>query len=219
MLRIVDVELDPIFPRVIWIFFVAADDWDVSGSGWSMGRSGDAFKEGRGASILHSKVDVFFDFIREGGYIGEVDDAVVFRIDDGKGECTVSFFHGQDWDHDVVCPCVHLLIVRMVPLVVKDGLAQGHCGINLGVGRMRGLQYLHLESVGFRRGRRKTSKVCFNLRWGGSGSRAVVQSVATDCSFEPREGALRGGCAFLPFWTTYPFEQCKQYFWGALPLS
>ena len=88
-----------------------------------MGRSGDAFKEGRGASILHGKVNVLFDFVSEGGYVGEVDDAVVFRIGDGKGECTVSFFHGQDWDHDIVCPCIHLHVVRMVSFVVEDGLA------------------------------------------------------------------------------------------------
>ena len=44
------------------------------------------FKEGRGASILHGKVDVLFDFVGEGGYIGEVDNVVVLRIGDGKGE-------------------------------------------------------------------------------------------------------------------------------------
>ena len=88
-----------------------------------MGRSGDAFEEGRGTSVLHGKVDVLFDFISEGRYIGEVDDAVVFCIGDGKGECAVSFFHGQDWDHDVVCPCIHLHVVRVVPFVVEDGFA------------------------------------------------------------------------------------------------
>ena len=61
-----------------------------------MGRSGDAFKEGRGVCILHGKVNVFLNFISEGRYICEVDDAVVLRIGDGKGERTVSFFHGQD---------------------------------------------------------------------------------------------------------------------------
>ena len=61
-----------------------------------MGRSGDAFEEGRGTSVLHGKVNVFFDFVSEGGYVGEVDDAVVFRIGDGKGECAVSILHGQD---------------------------------------------------------------------------------------------------------------------------
>ena len=170
-----------------------------------MGRSGDPFKEGRGASILHGKVDILFDLVSEGGYVSEVDNAVVLRIGDGKGERTVSFFHGQDWDHDVVCPCIHLHVVRMVPLIVKDGLAQGHCGVNLGTRRVSGLQYFCLEIVGFRRGRREASKVCLNLRWSRSGGRTVVRSVTTDCSFEPREGALRGGCAFLPFWTAYPF--------------
>ena len=184
-----------------------------------MGRSGDTFKEGRGASILYGEVDILFDFVSEGGYVGEVDDAVIFCVGDGKGECTVSFFHGHDWDHDIVCPCVHLLVVRMVPLVVKDGLAQGHCGVNLGAGRMSRLLYLCLESVGFRRGRGKASKVCFDFRWSGSGSGTVVRSVSAYCSFEPREGALRGGCVFLPFWTAYPFEQCRRYFWGVLPLS
>ena len=100
----------------------------------------------------------------------------------------------------------------MVPFVVEDGLAQGHCGINLGAGRVSGLQYFCLESVRFRRGRREASEIRFNFRWSGSGSGTVVRSVAADCSFEPREGALRGGCAFLPFWTAYPFEQCKRYF-------
>ena len=104
-----------------------------------MGRSGDAFKEGRGASILHGKVDIFFDLVSEGGYIGEVDNVVVLHIGDGKGERAVSFFHGQDWDHDVICPRVHLHVVRVVSLVVEDGLAQGHCGVNLGAGRMSGL--------------------------------------------------------------------------------
>ena len=170
-----------------------------------MGRSGDAFKEGGGMSILHGKVDVFFDLVSEGGYICEVDDAVVFHIRNGEGERTVGFFHGQDWNHDVVHPCIHFYVVRMVPFVVEDGLAQGHCGINLGVGRMSGLLYLHLEGVGFRRGRREASEVHLDLRWSGSGSGTVVQSILTDCSFEPREGALRGGCAFLPFWTAYPF--------------
>ena len=184
-----------------------------------MGRSGDAFEEGRGASILHGEVDILFNFVSEGGYVGEVDDVVVFRIDDGEGERTVSLLHGQDWGHDVVCPHIHLLVVRMVPFVVEDGLAQGHCRINLGAGRMSGFQYLRLEIVGFRRGRREASKICFDLRWSGSGSRTVVWSVTTDCSFEPREGALRGGCAFLPFWTAYPFKQCTRYFWGALLLS
>ena len=93
----------------------------------------------------------------------------------------------------------------MVPLVIKDGLAQGHCGINLGAGRVSGLQYFLLEVVGFRRGRGEASKVCLDLRRSGSGGRTVVQSVTTDGSFKPREGALRGGCAFLPFWTAYPF--------------
>ena len=65
-----------------------------------------------------------------------MDDAVVFRIGDGKGERAVSFFHGQDRDHDIVRPRIHLLVVRMIPLVVKDSFAQGHCGINLGTRRM-----------------------------------------------------------------------------------
>ena len=123
-----------------------------------MGRSGDAFKEGRGVSILHGKVDILFDFVSEGGYIGEVDDVVVFRIGDGKGEYTVSFFHGQDWGHDIVCPCIHLLVVRMLPFVVKDGLAQGHCGVNLGAGRMSGLKYFRLESSRFRGGGGKRAR-------------------------------------------------------------
>ena len=59
-----------------------------------MGGSGDAFEEGRGASILHGKVDIFFDLVSEGRYICEVNNAVVLRIGDGKGERTVSFFHG-----------------------------------------------------------------------------------------------------------------------------
>ena len=37
----------------------------------------------------------------------------------------------------------------MIPLVVEDGLAQGHCGINLGAGRMSGFNYFRLESSGF----------------------------------------------------------------------
>ena len=170
-----------------------------------MGRSGNAFEEGRGACILHGKVNIFFDLVSKGRYVGEVDDAVVFLIGDREGERTVSFLHGQDWDHDVVCPCVHLHVVRMVPLVVEDGLAQGYCGINLGAGRVSRFQYLCLEVVGFRRGRGEASEVHFDLRWSGSGSGTVVWSVSTDCSFKPREGALRGGCAFLPFWTAYPF--------------
>ena len=181
-----------------------------------MGRGGNAFKEGRGTCILHGEVNVFLDFVSEGGYVGEVDDAVVFRIGDGKGERAVSFFHGQDWDHDVVCPCIHLLVVRMIPLVVEDGLAQGHCGVDLGAGRMSGLKYFRLESSGFRGGRGEASKVCFDFRWGRSGSGTVVWGGATDHSVEPREGALRGGCVFLPFWTAYPCEQCKRCFWGAL---
>ena len=114
-----------------------------------------------------------------------MDDAVVFRIGDGKGERTVGFFHGQDWDHDIVCPRIHLFVVRMVPLVVEDGLAQGHCGVNLGAGRMSGFLYFCSEIVRFRRGRREASKICFDLRWGGSRSETVVRSVAADCSFEP----------------------------------
>ena len=51
-----------------------------------MGRGGDAFKEGRGASILHCKVDILFNFVSEGRYVHEMNDAVVFRIGDGKGE-------------------------------------------------------------------------------------------------------------------------------------
>ena len=84
---------------------------------------------------------------------------------------------------------------------------------------MSGLSYFHLESSGFRGGRGEASEVCFDFRWSGSGSGTVVRSIAADCSFEPREGALRGGCVFLPFWTAYPFEQCRWCFWGALPLS
>ena len=61
-----------------------------------MGRSGDAFKEGRGAGILHGKVDIFFNLVSEGGYVSEVDDAVVLCIGDGQGEQTVGFFHGHD---------------------------------------------------------------------------------------------------------------------------
>ena len=88
-----------------------------------MGRSGDAFEEGRGASILYGEVHIFLDFVSECGYVCEMNDAVVLRISDGKGECAVSIFHGHDWSHDVVCPCVHLLIVRMVPFVIEDGFA------------------------------------------------------------------------------------------------
>ena len=73
----------------------------------------------------------------------------------------------------------------MVPLIIENGLAQGHCGVNLGAGRVSGFQYLRLEGVGFRRGRGKMSKICFNFGWSGSGSGTVVRSVATDCSFEP----------------------------------
>ena len=87
-----------------------------------MGRSGDTFKEGRGASILHGKVNILFDLVSEGGYVSEMDNAVVLCIGDGKGERAVSFFHGQDWDHDVVCPCIHLHVVRVVPLVVEVAL-------------------------------------------------------------------------------------------------
>ena len=53
---------------------------------WNMGGSGDAFKEGRRAGILHGKVDVLFNFVSEGRYVGEMDNAVVFHIGDGKGE-------------------------------------------------------------------------------------------------------------------------------------
>ena len=88
-----------------------------------MGRSGDAFEEGRGASILYGEVHIFLNFVSERGYVCEMDAAVVLRIGDGKGECAVSVFHGRDWGHDIVCPCVHLLIVRMVPLVIEDGFA------------------------------------------------------------------------------------------------
>ena len=88
-----------------------------------MGGSGDAFEEGRGASVLYSEVHIFLDFVGECGYICEVDNAIVFCIGDGKGECTVRFFHGRDWGHDVVRPCFHLLIVRMVPFVIEDGFA------------------------------------------------------------------------------------------------
>ena len=41
----------------------------------------------------------------------------------------------------------------MIPLVVKDGLAQGHRGINLGAGRMSGFMYFRLEGSGFRGGK------------------------------------------------------------------
>ena len=180
-----------------------------------MGRSGDAFEEGRGASILYGEVHIFLDFVSKCGYICEMNDAVVLRIGDGKGECAVSVFHGRDWSHDVVCPCVHLLIVGMVPLVIEDGLAQGHRGIDLGAGRMSGFIYFRLEGSGFGGGRGEASEICFDLRWGGSGSGTVVRSVTADGSFESREGALRGGCVFLPFWTTYPCEQCRRCFCGA----
>ena len=184
-----------------------------------MGRSGDAFEEGRGASILYGEVHIPFDFVSEGGYVGEVDNAIIFCVGDGKGERAVSLFHGQDWGHDVIRPCIHLLVVRMVPFVVEDGFPQGYCGVNLGVGRMSGLKYFRLEGSGFGGGRGEASEVCFNFRWSGSGSGTVVRSVAADCSFEPREGALRGGCVFLPFWTTYPCEQCRRCFWGVPLLS
>ena len=62
-----------------------------------MGRGGDAFEEGRGVSILYSKVHIFLDFVSERGYICEMNDAVVLRIGDGKGERAVSIFHGPDW--------------------------------------------------------------------------------------------------------------------------
>ena len=88
-----------------------------------MGRGGDAFEEGRGASILDGEVHIFLDFVSESGYICEMDDAIVLHIGDGEGERAVSVFHGYDWSHDVVCPCVHLLIIRMVPLVIEDGFA------------------------------------------------------------------------------------------------
>ena len=88
-----------------------------------MGRSGDVFKEGRGASILYGEVHIFLDFVSECGYVCEMNDAVVLRIGDGKGKRAVSLFHGQDWGHDVVRPRIHLLVVRMVPLVVEDGFA------------------------------------------------------------------------------------------------
>ena len=184
-----------------------------------MGRSGDAFEEGRRASILYGEVYILLDFVGECRYVCEMNDAVVLRIGDGKGECAVGIFHGHDWDHDIVCPCVHLLVIGMVSLVIEDGLAQGHRGINLGAGRMSGLNYFRLESSRFRRGRGEASEVCFDFRWSGGRSGTVVRSVTADCSFEPQEGALRGGCVFLPFWTTYPCEQCKRCFWGAPLLS
>ena len=61
-----------------------------------MGRSGDAFKEGRGVSILHGEVHIFLDFVSECGYICEVNNAVILHIGDGKGERAVSLFHGHD---------------------------------------------------------------------------------------------------------------------------
>ena len=123
VLCIVDVKLDPIFPRVIQVFLFIAVDQDMGGSGRNMGRGGDTFKERRGASILHGKVNIFFNFVSEGGYIGEMNNAAVLHIGDGKGECAVGFFHGLDWDHDVIYLCVHLHIVRVVPLIVEDSLA------------------------------------------------------------------------------------------------
>ena len=134
-----------------------------------MGRSGDAFEEGRGASILYGEVHIFLDFVSECGYVCEMNDAVVLRIGDGKGERAVSIFHGRDWNHDVVCPCVHLLVVRMVPPVIEDGLAQGHRGIYLGAGRMSGFKYFRLEGSGFGGRRGEASEICFDLRWGRSG--------------------------------------------------
>ena len=134
---------------------------------------------------MYGEVHIFLDFVSERGYVCEMDDAVVLRIGDRKGERAVSVFHGHDWDHDVVRPCVHLLIVRMVPLVIEDGLAQGHRGVDLGAGRMSGLKYFRLESSGFGGGRREASEVCFDFRWGGSRSGTVVRSVAADCPFKP----------------------------------
>ena len=80
---------------------------------------------------------------------------------------------------------------------------------------MSGLKYFRLESSGFGGRRGEASEVCFDFRWGRSGSGTVVRSVVADSSFEPQEGALRGGCVFLPFWTAYPFEQCRRCFWDA----
>ena len=136
-----------------------------------MGGSGDAFEEGRGASILYSEVHIFLDFVGECGYVCEMNNAVVLRIGDGKGECAVSIFHGRDWNHDVIRPCIHLLVVRMVSLVIEDGLTQGHCGVNLGTGRMSSFEYFRLEGSGFRGGRGEASEICFDLRWGRSGCR------------------------------------------------
>ena len=82
-----------------------------------MGGSANAFTEGRGVGVLHSKIDIFFNFVSEGGYVCEVDNAVVFCIGDGEGECAICFFHGHDWDHDVICPCLHFHVVRMVSFV------------------------------------------------------------------------------------------------------
>ena len=131
-----------------------------------MGRSGDAFEEGRGVGILYGKVHIFLDFVSECRYVCEVDDAVVLRIGDGKGERAVSIFHGHDWNHDVVCPCVHLFIVRMVPLIIKDGLAQGHRGIDLGAGRMGGLKYFHLEGSRFGGGKGGSERGLLRLQMG-----------------------------------------------------
>ena len=54
------------------------------------------FKEGRGTGILHGKINVIFNFVSEGRYISEVNNTVVLRIGDRKGECAVCLFHGHD---------------------------------------------------------------------------------------------------------------------------
>ena len=101
VLWISSVILDPIITRVSLLFVFTICDCDVRRGGYSLEECG------WGSSLLDNIFEIWFDFVRECGHIGEVGDAVVLAVGDGERFVDLGVAHGCDRNHHVSCACFH----------------------------------------------------------------------------------------------------------------
>ena len=68
------IVLNPIVPRVIRLFVLAVCNCDVRRGGYSLEECW------WGSNLSNGVLEIWFDFVRKCGHIGEVGDAIVFAI-------------------------------------------------------------------------------------------------------------------------------------------
>ena len=126
VLWISGIVLNPIVSRVIRLFVLAVCNCDVRRGGYTL-------EECRwGSNLSNGILEIWFDFVRECGYVGKVGDAIVFAVGDRQGVVDFCITHGGDRDHEISCACFHELRELGVSLsVAENGFAQSDGALDL----------------------------------------------------------------------------------------